>query len=278
MEVIIPSVHKKAVHPWAIFTQSVLLWKNNLLKITLLNAGIMLPGWLLSTWGQSMQNAVSAGAAVFTPLLVAVILAGTAFSVWSSTVISTVIWGLQKENGGFNAASGIKSSWKYFVRILIATVMMVLVVAGIALGGTAVSVVAAILLAKINNVAGIATFVLLFFFTLIFAIYFFIRWGLAGLACIIEDLGSFAALRRSRLLVSGHVNPYVGTMALVVIFMFILMLPLMFAQSFLASARLFWAILLLNYAVSAVLGPSVTFVMVKLYTNLKEAVDNVHAQ
>lgn len=275
MEIIMPLQNKQnAVHPVAIFKQSWQIASKNLGRLGVIYLAFYLPLTILS-----LSPVVSS--IPHQKLTLAAVMWYLFLFLASSWGQIALLLSVDKALGAqdYEIGQSINQAKAFLVKFLILSLSVALFAMGIILIADIFVVLISVFLAPVNKILAILGYCALFITVLFTFVFFLLRWSLAGLICVLENLWPPAALKRSFSLINKNINPVAGTYGLMILFYLAALLPLIIAGIWLGRSQGFHlGITIYMTVINSVLMPFWVILTVALYKKLKEGSEtNVHA-
>lgn len=170
---------------------------------------------------------------------------------------------------------GIK---KYLVRYIALNLLIVLFFSSIVFVGFAVVVVLYAMLGRGSILSVFAVQIIPVIIVISSFVYFGIRWALAGVVCIAEDLGPIKSLRRSAVLIKNYVTPVVGEYALIAATILLTSIPYVVWNDIFNRHNYMTEVSMVvgavnNIIINSIVTPFIVVAMVVMYKKIKEAVE-----
>lgn len=267
-----PNATVVAMHPVGILKQAVVFCRSNLKKLGIIYLIFNLPVTIISFlpfMNVAADQKFNFGR-MFGFLVIMLI------SSWGY-VAMLLITGKIINGQATTIKENIREVKDHFLKYLILIICIVLFVAAFAVIVSILGTVILPLLLQLNRWLGVIFGIILLLTTLFLVVGAAIRWSLSALACVFENLGPWAALKRSRALINKHVNPVVGTYGLIILAYVIGLLPVMILGGIVEPdpnmfSPLNIAVTVYILLINVVLVPFWTMSNVVLYKKLQEAV------
>jgi hypothetical protein len=271
MEIIMPNQGKEdGVHPVAIFKQAWgMCWKN-LGKLSLIYAIFSVPLTGLSMLPQFQPPLAEKYPGLMLIFYVVIMI----FSGWAQ--VALLLGAKQAASAQeYTIGQSINQGKLYLIKYLSVIISIFAFIAGICISAAALGFLAA-LLSPLSKVLTLLLWMVVVVALISAFVFFLLRWSLATVVCVFENLSFAAALRTSFKLVKNHINPLVGIYCLTGLTYALCLIPMIIAQSLsgrpIATAGhnpplgMTLYLVLLNMA----LVPFWTTITVMLYKKLKE--------
>jgi hypothetical protein len=278
MEIIIPNTKTKTpVHPLEIFRQARKFCWQNRGKLSAIYAILNLPLTLISLSPQMrvLENQ-KPGLVTWVWFLLLVVI-----SSWGSVAL---LLGVKKIVAGEACSvwQSINRAQVLLVKYLILLVSIILFIFGVVVTAGISTVLILTFVARINMILTLALCFIVIVTAVSVLVYFLLRWSLATVVCVFEQLWPMPVLNGSRVLIQDYVNPLAGLYGLMILAYGIglapvlVMLGLIGAKAESAPAQVGATLYL--FLINLVLVPLWSCVTVVLYNKLQEiAKTNVHA-
>jgi hypothetical protein len=209
-----PRNSANAIHPVEIFKSAFRMWRNNLSLFCGIFLIIMpaLIARIIFVLSVKPPQATPSSAEIMGLMLKGAAVFILEFCLFTWVTIASILAASQAQEGKKSgAAEYLHEARQYFWKYIFACLLTLVVMTGISFGGLMLSaILSGIFFSMHQNLAGAVALLLVALPTLFGVVYFMIRWGLYGPACVLENLPPWAALERSRSLLDPRVNPFVG--------------------------------------------------------------------
>jgi hypothetical protein len=277
MEIVMPGKEaKNAIHPIAIFKQAGNVWGKNLGKLSVIYLIFSLPvifiSWLPMIRTLPEQKLSLAGVFWFLFLIV----------IGSWRHIALLLGANQVVNAqDYTVGQSISRAETLLIKYLALMLSIILFSLGlIIIAGISVAATVA-LLAQVNKMLVLLIGLVLIIACIAALVFFVLRWSLAALVCVFENVRPIPALNGSLALIKEHINPVVGIYGLMGLTGLICLSPvIMFGVFSVTSANAHASSLQAGVAIyvtliNIALEPFWITLTVVLYKKLKE-VSGIH--
>jgi hypothetical protein len=278
MQIIIPGKDKKIIRPAVIFKQAWgICWRNlGRLGVIYLLFNLPIAIFYFTPMADNLQSQQLAWPKfiwVFLPILF--------ISIWGHIAL---LLAAKKATHleVYTIGRSIIRARGFFLKYLGTILLSALIFIGVSMLGSISIAIALALLLRVNKI--LAALICLFLTVLAvgFLVYFILRWSLATIVCVLENVQPIAALKRSLVLVADYVYPVIGVFCSILLMYFVCLLPIIIAGAFLDMAdnpvQANRIGMIYSVLINIILVPFWAVVTILLYEKLKEATEaNVHA-
>lgn len=271
MEIIIPETHKREIHPVLVIKEAWAVCRKHLGKMCAIYLIFYLPvaALYLTPMAKKLQNqnlSLSAFLYIVLPVMI--------LSAWGHI---SLLLGAQKavDQQGYTIGQSIIRARVFFLKYLgIALITTLFSMSLMLLGLMSVTGVFSLLL-KVNKILSISIALVVAIAFIGTIVYFILRWSLAAVACVLENMQPIAALKSSFSLVEGYLYPVAMVYCLFATIYTICLLFFMAAGAFVSADTYArnsnLAGIIFNIFISSILAPLWAIITVMLYKKLKEA-------
>ncbi|MFA6357455.1 MAG: hypothetical protein WCY09_02145 [Candidatus Omnitrophota bacterium] len=261
---------KNAVYPVRIFSEAWGVFRKNVVRLCSIYFIFYVPYLLLSV----LANVLPGDQSNILLIIIAFV------SIWCSVALLFAV-NKATDQESFSIKESIMLGMKKYSLNYVGIILLLFLFGLLILLAMLAAFYVASLLLKVSSILAIVLQILCVVLGVCLVVYFMIRWSL-GWVCILENINPFAALKRSRVLIKGHVNPVVGEYALFIMASIVANIPYLILTLIFTSPDANQEIQILGAAINSVVvygivSPFVVTIMVVLYKKLKEVnAINVH--
>jgi len=278
MEIIMPGQKAKpALHPVAIFQDARKICWHNLGKLAMIYLIFNLPLTLISLSPkiQSLESQ-KPGPTMWLWLLLLIVI-----SSWGHIALLLAIRQAASAQT-YTVGASINQAQGYLVKYLALMASIILFMSGLVITAGVVLALVLALLPQVNMILALLVFLVVVTALICMLVFYVLRWSLASVVCVFENIWAMPALRGSLSLVKNYVDPVAGLYGLTILVYGAGLAPMFLAQMLLklgrqaGPAQIGMAIYM--FLINIILVPLWTTITVVLYNKLKEVLkSHVHA-
>jgi len=261
---------KNAIHPVAIFKQAWSVGWKNLGKLGALYVIFNLPITIISL-APAIRPLPDQK---FSPLAALWFIFVSIIGGWGHVAL---LLGAQKATDAqdYSIGQSIGQSKALLVKYLTLLLSITLFILGIIMAGVLSAAVAWAFLSQVNKMLAVLICIILIILVIAAIVFFSLRWSLAALVCVFENVWPVSAVKGSFSLVKAHINPLVGIYGLMGLTYMAFMIPMIISGAILGAGQNTNSLVSIGttiYAmvINVLLVPFWTMITVALYKKLKE--------